>query len=169
MAREGGGPIDGGIAVDELVDRLRSAYPRSAAQLLPALLQVLLEARNACGGDIEAFIIALSVALRTVDQPVFRELSYAQLIAGFDQVKLGLGTNVQSIADSTGIPKETVRRKVSSLETDGVILRRGHLLYCAPKAFGAFMPVREALLQLVARGCRVAETADEKDAQAAAR
>jgi hypothetical protein len=54
----------------------------------------------------------LSVAIRTTEHTAFATFSQAQLLSGEVPIFPTLGTNVRSIADSIGAPRETIRRKV---------------------------------------------------------
>ena len=58
---------------------------------------------------------------------------------------------MRSIADSSGIPKETVRRKVAALVREGLVLREGNNLSLSLAATPALTPVRDAVLKLAAR------------------
>ena len=57
-----------------------------------------------------------------------------------------LATNVRSMSASTGIPEETVRRKVRALVEEGLIKRRDRALTYTPKAVRAMEGVRRILI-----------------------
>ncbi len=87
-------------------------YPEIAGSLLEPLFDVLRVAREVCGGDMDKALIILVVAIRTADHPQFATYTRDQLQSGAVPVFPSLGTNLRSIADSLGAPRETVRRKV---------------------------------------------------------
>ena len=148
--------------MNDVLERLRANYSRFALPLLSQLLELLVATRTASDGDVESFVIVLTVALRMVDQASFRALSYDQIAGGGGDTPLSAGTNLRSIAESTGIPRETVRRKVEALDAAGFLVRRDNLVFCAPEAFAAFTPVREEMLKFVVKGHRVVESLPER-------
>ncbi|MDB5450672.1 MAG: hypothetical protein JWQ52_1800 [Phenylobacterium sp.] len=125
-------------------------YPCIAKDLLKPLLEMLTVARRLCGGDMEKFLIILVVGVRSAEHPLFASLTPAQLARGDIPVLPSLGTNARSIADSMGIPKETIRRKVGEMIEAGWLVRRGHDLLLTSHAFQQLTPIRESLETLAA-------------------
>ena len=103
------------IGRDVLRRLVADNYPPIARSLLQPLLHLLSTSREACGGDVDKFLIMLVIAIRTTEHEGFATYSQAQLLSGEIPIFPTLGTNVRSVADSTGTPKETVRRKVGEL------------------------------------------------------
>jgi hypothetical protein len=132
-------------------------YPAIALGLLGPLLDLLSSSREACGGDIDKFLIMLVVAVRTTAHKDFAGYSQAQLLSGEVPVFPSLGVNIQSIADSVRAPKETVRRKVSELVEAGWIERRGHELYFTARAYRDLAAVRERLEIMAVRHAEIVE------------
>jgi DNA-binding IclR family transcriptional regulator len=62
-----------------------------------------------------------------------------------------LGTNVASIAATLGIPKETVRRKISELIEAGWLVRRRGRLYLTAQAYRGLVPLRDRLMVFTVR------------------
>jgi hypothetical protein len=149
--------VPGGVALGDKLSLLRERYPALALQILSPFHDALLTSREVCGGDMDAFLIMLTVALRTVDHDEFRRLTAKEIEEGSGMGIVGLGTNARSVADSIGIPRETVRRKVDLLVGHGFLAWRHRSLYCTPAAFRAFTPVREVLLRMVVRQHRLME------------
>lgn len=127
------------------------SYPLVANGLLRPLLDFMVLSREHCGGDADKFLIVLVVALRTTEHRDFAGYTPEQLSSGEVPVFPGLGTNARSIAASTGIPKETVRRKVADLVDAGWLFREGHNLYFTARAYRALAPVRESLERMAVR------------------
>jgi DNA-binding Lrp family transcriptional regulator len=125
----------------DLLDELRT--PQFSDALLRPLLAYLLVAREATGGDLELNIILLVIAIRTVEHPEFRRLSMMDRL-GEAQVFPSLGVNTHSISESSGIPRETVRRKVAELVQRGWIAQVGKNLHFASKAYVELAAIREA-------------------------
>lgn len=123
-------------------------YPRIATSILRPLVDVLAQARHACDGDMEKFLIMLAVGVRTTEHPEFRGASQAQLMSGEVPVFPSLGTNIRSIADSVGIPKETARRKLDELIKRGWLVREGRDLRITELAYQDLAAVRIGLERL---------------------
>ena len=123
-------------------------YPAIARSLLRPLLHLLSISREACGGDVDKFLIMLVIAIRTTEHESFATYSQAQLLSGEIPIFPTLGTNVRSVAESTGTPKETVRRKVGELIEAGWISREGNELRFTVLAYQELAGVRVAIEEL---------------------
>lgn len=146
-----------GLAADRetLSELVAANYPSISHGILRPILELSRISRAVCGGDMDKYLIMLVVAVRTTEHPAFGSYSQAQLLSGEIPVFPSLGTNVQSIADSTQMPKETVRRKVCELVDAGWIARDGSDLRFTAKAYQQLAEVRVAIEQLVVRNFEV--------------
>ena len=122
-----------------------------ATELLNPLLDVLGVCREACGGDLDKFLIFLVIAVRSVQHPGFKTLTQRQVLSGEVPVFPSLRTNVRSISDSLRMPRESVRRKVSELMGVGWVVRRGTDLFITAEAYRKLAPVQESLGRLALR------------------
>ena len=138
-----------------LLDRVAGNYPVIAHDLLRPLLDLFSVARELCGGDSDKFLIMLVVANRTTEHKQFARYSQSQLLSGEVPVFPSLGTNVRSIAESIGAPRETVRRKVAELIAVGWIARQGTDLYFTATAYQKLVGARVAIEQLAVRNFEV--------------
>jgi hypothetical protein len=111
------------------------------------MLEVFNKARQICGGDFEMAEVLLVIAIRTAEHPTFARLSYKEIETGSARRYPSLTTNVRSIAASTGIPRETVRRKVVALIGAGLVERKHTELSLHVAASTVIAPLREALLR----------------------
>jgi hypothetical protein len=136
---------------------LRKNYGRAAKDLLAPLLDLLTEAHRAFGGDGEKFHILLLLALRMAEHRCAPEFDLEAVEAGHVAEFPSLATNVKSIAASTGIPEETVRRKVRRLTEDGWIERRGNELFYTPKAAHELGVIRNLVIRGAAQNHRTVE------------
>jgi CRP-like cAMP-binding protein len=143
------------IGREALLHLVADNYPAIARSLLRPLLNLLSVSREACGGDVEKFLIMLVVAVRTTEHERFATYSQSQLLSGEIPIFPTLGTNVQSVAESTGTPKETVRRKVGELVKAGWISRQGNELRFTALAYQQLAGVRVAIEQLAVRNFEV--------------
>lgn len=130
-------------------------YPAVARSLLRPLLHLLSLSRAACGGDVDKFLIMLVIAIRTTEHEGFATSSQAQLLSGEIPVFPTLGTNVRSVAESTGTPKETVRRKVGELIEAGWIARERNELRFTVLAYRELSGVRVAIEELAVSNFQV--------------
>jgi hypothetical protein len=135
--------------MNQLLETLRTQNPQLPDLLLKPLLAFLLAARelSPCepgSGDLELNIILLVIAIRTVEHAEFSNLSMRERLEDL-RVFPSLGVNTHSIAESSGIPRETVRRKVAKLVRNGWIARRGSTLHFTSQGFRETSLVREAM------------------------
>jgi hypothetical protein len=133
--------------MNQLLEALRGQNPQLPDLLLKPLLAFLLSAREATEGDLELHIILLMIAIRSVEHADFANLSTQDRLQDVP-VFPSLGVNIFSIAESSGIPRETVRRKVAKLVRNGWIVRDGSTLQFTSKAFRETTLVREAMEHL---------------------
>ena len=139
----------------EVQEAVARFYPKIAHDLLRPLLNLLSLARKACGGDVDKFMIMLVVAVRTTEHKAFANYTQEQLLSGEVPVFPTLGTNVRSIAESVGMPRETIRRKVSDLAKAGWISREGHELRFTAVAYQQLAAVRVGIEELAVRDFEV--------------
>ena len=130
---------------------LRRRYPQLAKEFLTPMVDLLSVGRASCGGDLDKLLILLVVGLRTAEHRRAPELDFDQVLSGELEVYPSLSTNVRSIADSTGIPKESVRRKVAALVEAGFIRRKDNALSLDPQASRVLTSWREQLFDLAIR------------------
>jgi hypothetical protein len=140
---------------EELLAEVRASYTAVASDLLQPLLRFMTVARERLGGDTDKILVMLVIAVRTTQHPDFRGLSTEALMAGEVAVLPSLGINIRSIADSTGIPKETVRRKVGELIEAGWLVKDDHHLRYTAEGFTAVEPARQAIEDIAVRNYEV--------------
>lgn len=136
---------------DALLHLVAAEYPKAALRLLRPLLDLLCVAREACGGDFDKFLIMLVVAIRTTEHPLFATFAQEELLDGTIPVFPSLGTNIRSAADSLGLPRETVRRKVGELIDAGWIVRQSNELRFTDHAYRELAGARVGIERLAVR------------------
>lgn len=87
-------------------------------------LTLLIECRRFFDGDMDQVLILTLVGDRMLTPDRFTGLTYEDFSEGRRGVGKPRPINTQSIADCTGIPRETVRRKVRLLMDRGWLRRR---------------------------------------------
>lgn len=93
---------------------------------LTAFSRLLLQLRRAFDGDLDLLVILAAIAERTPTSSWEKKVDNVQEILrapgpGPNQRPI----NVQSLSDYTGVPRETVRRKIAILESRGWVTRKG--------------------------------------------
>ncbi|NHA14035.1 MarR family transcriptional regulator [Thioalkalivibrio sp. XN279] len=115
--------------------------------------ELLIALRREFNGDLDRMLVLGVIGMRTLPPQRVAGRSFAEFQAG-QLAQQPRPINVQSIAETTGIPRETVRRKVAELQAAGWIERRddGHLMV-APRAREDLAPATQATMRyLVAVG-----------------
>lgn len=96
-------------------------------------LAVLCALRAQFGADIDKAIILAVIGQRVMRGATQPDLNYQDVLSGEAPEYHGRFTNIESIAAASGVPRETVRRKIAELATLGWISRgkRGELTVTA--------------------------------------
>jgi CRP-like cAMP-binding protein len=104
-----------------------SNFGRPHAQHVAALTRHLVECRQAFGGDLDLFLVMTIIGERTFPaKSAPEDMSKAEFLHGHVGDTEHAAINQQSIADYSGIPRETVRRKIETLIEKGWVLRDEH-------------------------------------------
>ncbi|WP_297693897.1 hypothetical protein [Phenylobacterium sp.] len=130
---------------------LRENYTRIVKDLVSPVVDLLTEAQHLFAGDIEKLHIMLLVALRTAEHHAASGLDLERVLADEMAELPSLATNVKSLSEGSGIPEETVRRKVRALVQEGLICRQHHALSYTAKAARAMEGVRRILIRAAAQ------------------
>ena len=112
-----------------------------------AFCELLVTLRRHFGGDLDRMLVLAVIGSRTLARGRIDGMCYDRFM---DVERAGepASTNLQSIADYSGIPRETVRRKLRDLEQSGWISRsdKGHFVATA-KAAEDLEPATQATLR----------------------
>lgn len=121
---------------DEAVEFVRKGFTTLWPVHLSSFNKLLIQLRKAFDGDLDLMLVMAVIGDRTRPESWQPEpITYRQLTRRKGEEHLQVPINIQSVADYSGIPRETVRRKVQALEKKGWIERDvdGHLTI-APSA-----------------------------------
>lgn len=80
---------------------------------------LLVESRKLCESDLDQVLILSAIGTRTLLNRRTEGLSYDEFLEGRRTTRVTKKINLQSIADGTGIPRETARRKINRLVARG--------------------------------------------------
>lgn len=128
---------------------LYESYGRVAPLALRSVLRFVLAAREQTGGDLDLWVVLSVIASRNMETPEFRSATVEGLRAPPESMFGLRPTNIRSIAASTGIPKETVRRKVLELVKRGWVTRVEDGLVATAKGASDNVELAKMLMDLV--------------------
>lgn len=105
-------------------ETLRQNFGKLHALHVAALTRHLIECRKVFDGDLDLFLVLTIIGERTFNSRSAPEaMSHADFQGGTVRNLEPAAINLQSIADYSGIPRETVRRKVEHLIEKGWVER----------------------------------------------
>jgi hypothetical protein len=102
------------ITNEWILDRFDTIYPAHRV----AFARLLVTLRRDFDGDLDAMLVLLTLSLG-IDRQGWAE----SLFGNLEYVPQTRLTNTQSIALASGIPRETVRRKLETMQTRGWVVR----------------------------------------------
>jgi DNA-binding MarR family transcriptional regulator len=110
-----------------------------------AFINLIVECRRLFGGDLDQMLILTVIGDRSLVSNRTKGLHYEEFVEGRRRIGQQHRINTQSIADSTGIPRETVRRKLRLLVKRGWVERAaGGSWRVTEKAVSELAPATEA-------------------------
>lgn len=113
-----------------------------------ALCELLIVLRQQFFGDLDLMLILAIIGSRALPARQTSNMTYAEFISDNTKDRADQPINIQSIAECSGIARETVRRKVHKLEDLGFIARDpSGMLAVTDKAINQLAPATEASLQ----------------------
>ena len=105
-------------------DSVERNFGKLNARHAAAFTRHLIECRRACDGDLDLFLVLTIIGERTFSPRSAPDaMSHTAFLAGTVDSVEPLAINLQSIADYSGIPRETVRRKIEQLIARGWVRR----------------------------------------------
>lgn len=105
-------------------EALRRNFGKLHALHVAALTRHLIECRRACDGDLDLFLVLTIIGERTFTARNAPDaMSHAEFFERSVDSLQPAAINLQSIADYSGIPRETVRRKIDTLIDKGWVQR----------------------------------------------
>jgi hypothetical protein len=123
---------------DEAARLLEENYLYTHSAWAEGHLALLCELRAAVGNDLDKVIIMGAIGQRMMKAVTTTASSYGELAQGHYELDESLLTNIESISASSGIPRESVRRKVMELvETGWVGRNAGGRLWIQPEGTSA--------------------------------
>jgi hypothetical protein len=116
-----------------------------------AFCELMVLLRRHFGGDLDRMLVLAVIGSRTLARGRIDGMSYDRFLALERPHAEPAPINLQSIADYSGIPRETVRRKVRDLEASGWVERRDNgYLVASARAAQDLAPATEATLRYLA-------------------
>ena len=121
------------------------------------LTRHVIACRKAFDGDLDMFLVMAVIGERTLsERNADPTMDYDGFRSGRGALSRPLEINLRSIAEFSGIPRETVRRKLVALEKKGWISRsEDGTLHATRQAARDLEPLTEAGIQYVAAMMRL--------------
>lgn len=105
-------------------EKLRRQFGKVHALHVAALTRHLIACRSACDGDLDLFLVLTIIGERTFTARNAPDgMTHEDFIERSVNSLQPAAINLQSIADYSGIPRETVRRKLQILSEKGWIIK----------------------------------------------
>lgn len=105
-------------------DQVKSVFGKIWPTHVASLTRFLIECRKAFDGDLDRFLVLAVIGERTYSQQhADPGIDYDTFRSGKAPTTPTLDINLRSIAEFSGIPRETVRRKIVELTEKGWITR----------------------------------------------
>lgn len=105
-------------------EKLRRHFGKMHALHVAALTRHLVACRRVCDGDLDLFLVLTIIGERTFTaRNAPDDMTHDDFLQRSVQSLQPEAINLQSIADYSGIPRETVRRKIQILEEKGWIIK----------------------------------------------
>lgn len=126
------------------------------------LIRLLSQLRAAFHGDLDSVLILAVIGSAVLPRhKLQRDISYAEFLEGSARKTLIAPLNTNSIAEITGIPRETVRRKLANLERKGWALRTdGKHWVIGDRARKEFEPMTDLSLEYISTIAEVVRSID---------
>jgi CRP-like cAMP-binding protein len=126
-----------------------SNFGKLHSQHVAALTRHLVECRRVFAGDLDLFLVMTIIGERTFPvKNAPQAMSQAEFLHGQVGDTEPAAINQQSIADYSGIPRETVRRKIEILIDKGWVQRdERKLLTATDKANAELLPLTESTVR----------------------
>ena len=138
------------LSYEKVTDNFGQIFPTH----VEALCELLIVLRQQFFGDLDLMLILAIISSRTLPARQANNMTYTEFISDDSKHRADKPINIQSIAECSGIPRETVRRKVRKLEELDFIERDCNgMLKITDKAVSQLKPATEASMHyLVALG-----------------
>ena len=115
-------------------DLIRKNFGKAWPVFVHAYTEYTIDCRKTFDGDLELMIVLAVIGDRTLNAKNTRpDLTHDELMSDPSAHVLPLDINTSSIAEYSGIPRETVRRKIKLLQERGWIARDAEGMLVATK------------------------------------
>lgn len=134
-------------------DEVKAVFGRVWPTHVQSLTKFLIECRRAFDGDLDMFLVLAVIGEQTYSQKhADPNMTYETFRSPDAPPTSVIDINLRSIADFSGIPRETVRRKINELERKGWITRNESGSLAATRTAKADLePLTEAAIKYVSR------------------
>lgn len=132
------------LSYEKIISNFGHIFPAH----IEALCELLIVLRQQFFGDLDLMLILAIIGSRALPARHASNMTYSEFITDNSKDRADQPINIQSIAECSAIPRETVRRKVHKLQELGFIERNSSgMLKVTAKAMSQLVPATEASLQ----------------------
>jgi hypothetical protein len=141
------------LEVRAVEEDIKAVFGRIWPTHVASLTRYLISCREVFGGDLDMFLVLAVIGERTFSgKSPASIMDYECFRSGRDMLRPDYDINLRSIAEFSGIPRETVRRKIAELERRGWVTRDADGSLAATRQAAADLePLTEAGIQYLAR------------------
>lgn len=140
---------------------MKAAFGKVWPVHVHSLTRFLIECRRVFDDDLDMFLVLAVIGERTYSQQhADPTLTYEEFQAGKAAMTPPKDINLRSIAEFSGIPRETVRRKIAELSDKGWLTRNSEgSLVATRKASKDLQPLTAASITYIAEMMTLLEAA----------
>lgn len=106
-----------------IADLFEARFPPAQSVWVEGFLTLLVELRRVFGNDLDKVMILSMVGQQMLRDPGMPPLSHSEAQTAPFKTWPGKSTNIDALARASGIPRESVRRKVNELIADNLVAR----------------------------------------------
>jgi hypothetical protein len=100
----------------------KTDFAAAQAIWVEAYLELLVAMRARFGSDLDAIILLSAIGQQMLADPDLPAMGYDEVRHVADR-RWRSATNLDALSRATGIPRETVRRKINALQAEGLVSR----------------------------------------------
>lgn len=138
-------------ALRGLVARLYEIdFPAAQSVWVEGLLVLLIELRRAFANDLDKVIILSIIGQQMLRDPTMQTMSHTDARRRPIRDWRGRNTNIDALARTSGIPRESVRRKTNALIADGLVKRvESGGLVIGPGTAAELSPITTVVIEMI--------------------
>jgi hypothetical protein len=116
-----------------------------------AYLELLIAMRARFGSDLDSIMLLSAIGQQMLSDPRLPPMGHAEMRSAPAR-EWRYSTNLDALARATGIPRETVRRKINALAAQGLVVRLpNQTVIVGPQAAALLSPLTHTTISMLDR------------------